>query len=131
MVVCGPYSGGQSHQRQPLFSTCTMPLITRRSSARLTPRTSVGRRGSIRSHCSSLSQNRFLRTAPSLPNESSHVGNQDCVSFAAELMSFQPNNGTAVEFRWAYRDADFGSSTGTRYPNVFQSEWNVQYADNP
>jgi hypothetical protein len=48
-------------ERQPLFSTCTMPLMTRRSSTRSTPRTSVGRRGSIRFHCSSLSQNRFFR----------------------------------------------------------------------
>jgi hypothetical protein len=38
-----------------------MPLITRRSSARSTPRTSVGRCGAIRAHCASLSQNRFLR----------------------------------------------------------------------
>ena len=38
-----------------------MPLMTRRSSARDT-RTSVGKCCSIRSHCSSLSQNRFLRT---------------------------------------------------------------------
>src|SRR5271169_6898844 len=37
-----------------------MPLMTRRSSARSTPRTSVGKCGSIRTHCSSLSQNRFL-----------------------------------------------------------------------
>src|SRR5215469_6686955 len=51
VVVKGPYSGGQSHQRQPLFSTCTMPLMTRRSSTRSTPRTFAGRRGSIRSHC--------------------------------------------------------------------------------
>src|SRR5205814_2684345 len=43
IVVGGPYSAGQSHQRQPLFSTCTMPLMTRRSSTRSTPRTSVGR----------------------------------------------------------------------------------------
>src|SRR6478672_13369380 len=58
--MCGPYSGGQSHQRQPLLRTCTIPLITRRSSTRSTPRTSVGKCGSIRAHCSSLSQNRFL-----------------------------------------------------------------------
>ena len=38
IVVAGPYSGGQSHQRQPLFSTCMMPLMTRRSSTRSTPR---------------------------------------------------------------------------------------------
>src|SRR5215510_4408154 len=70
-LVGGPNSGGQSHQRQPLFSTCTIPLITRRSSTRSTPRTSVGRRGSIRFHCSSLSQNRFLRTVPILSKNES------------------------------------------------------------
>ena len=37
--------GGQSIQRQPLLMTCTMPLITRRSSTRSLPRTSVGRSG--------------------------------------------------------------------------------------
>src|SRR6185437_12122010 len=83
MVVAGPYSGGQSHQRQPLLSTCTMPLITRRSSTRSTPRTSVGRWGLIRDHCSSLSQNKFLRTIPvPLPNS-----NQDRIVSAKELMS--------------------------------------------
>jgi copper/silver efflux system protein len=40
----------------------TMPLMTRRSSTRSTPRTSVGKNGSIRFHCSSLSQNKFLLT---------------------------------------------------------------------
>jgi len=39
-----------------------MPLMTRRSSTRSTPRTSVGKNGSIRFHCSSLSQNKFLLT---------------------------------------------------------------------
>jgi hypothetical protein len=47
-----------------LLSTCTMPLITRRSSTRSTPRTSVGRRGLTRDRCSSLSQSKFLRTIP-------------------------------------------------------------------
>jgi hypothetical protein len=55
---------GQSLQRQPLLSTCTIPLITRRSSLRSTPRTSVGKCGSIRAHCSSFSQKRFLRMIP-------------------------------------------------------------------
>ena len=57
----------KSDQRQPLFSTCMMPLMIRRSSCRSTPRTSVGKRGSIRRHCSSLSQNKFLLTIPILP----------------------------------------------------------------
>jgi hypothetical protein len=61
MVVGGPYSGGQSHQRQPLFNTCNMPLITRRSSTRSLPRISVGKNGSIFAHCSSDSQNRLRR----------------------------------------------------------------------
>src|SRR5580658_2722581 len=47
IVVVGPYSGGQSHHRQPLLSTCTIPLITRRSSTRSLPRTSAGKCGSI------------------------------------------------------------------------------------
>jgi hypothetical protein len=38
-----------------------MPLITRRSSSRGLPRTSVGKCGSICRHCSSFSQNRLLR----------------------------------------------------------------------
>src|SRR6266536_2753594 len=71
---------GNSHQRQPLFSTCTMPLMTRRSSARSTPRTSVVRRGSIRFHCSSLSRNRFLRTIP-IPFQKRIP--PDCTAFVA------------------------------------------------
>jgi hypothetical protein len=39
-----------------LFNICTMPLMTRRSSTRSTPRTSVGKNGSNRFQCSSLSQ---------------------------------------------------------------------------
>src|ERR1700730_10807563 len=37
-----------------------MPLITRRSSTRSLPRTSVGKNGSIFCHCSSFSQNKLL-----------------------------------------------------------------------
>src|SRR5208282_6196384 len=44
-----------------------MPLITRRSSTRSLPRTSVGKCGSICRHCSSDSQNKLLRIAIS-PN---------------------------------------------------------------
>src|SRR5476651_1821183 len=64
MVVGGPYSGGQSHHRHPLFRTCRMPLITRLSSTRSLPRTSLGKCGSIRHHCSSLSQNKLPRIFP-------------------------------------------------------------------
>jgi hypothetical protein len=42
------HTSGQSHHRQPLFRTCAIPLITRRSSARWTPRTSVGNCGNPR-----------------------------------------------------------------------------------
>ena len=54
-VPVSPY-----RQRKPHVAFTA--LMTRRSSARSTPRTSVGRRDSIRFHCSSLSQNRFPRT---------------------------------------------------------------------
>lgn len=47
VLAYGPYSGGQSHQRHPLLITCTMPLMTRRSSTRGLPRTSVGNNGLI------------------------------------------------------------------------------------
>src|SRR5208282_5367365 len=90
-----PYSGGQSHQRQPLLSTCTMPLMTRRSSARSTPRTSVGNCGSIRAHCSSLSQNSFLLI--NLPPNTNHhriVG-------ADGLMSSDPSKPTYYRHRAA------------------------------
>jgi hypothetical protein len=39
-------------------------ISTRRSATRSTPRTSVGKCGSIRAHCSSFSQNKFLRMIP-------------------------------------------------------------------
>src|SRR3954467_1548105 len=89
--MCGPYSGGQSHQRQPLLSTCTIPLMTRRSSARSTPRTSVGKCGSIRSHCSSLSQNRFLRTARS-PKDESRRMESELSWLGSRLMSSHPSH---------------------------------------
>src|SRR4051812_9625223 len=59
--------------------------MTRRSSARLTPRTSVGKCGSIRAHCSSLSQNRFLLINPS-PNT-----NQYRIVESKGLMSSDPS----------------------------------------
>src|ERR1700691_6108649 len=71
-----------------------MPLITRRSSTRSTPRTSVGRWGSIRFHCSSLSQNRFLRTIPPLPKT-----NQDRIVRTEKLMSSDPSRRGASR-RW-------------------------------
>src|SRR6266436_3263489 len=59
--------------------------MTRRSSARLTPRTSVGKCGSLRAHCSSLSQNRFLLINPS-PNT-----NQYRIVEPEGLMSSDPS----------------------------------------
>src|SRR5258705_4918609 len=67
------------------MSTCTIPLITRRSSARSTPRTSVGKCGSIRAHCSSLSQNRFL------PMNLSPNTNQYRIVEPERLMSSDPS----------------------------------------
>src|SRR3954454_3693275 len=53
---------------------------------------SVGKCGSIRSHCSSLSQNKFLRTAR-IPKKTNHATwNQDCLGLAAELMSSDPSH---------------------------------------
>lgn len=43
---------GQSFQRQPVFSTCRMPLITRRSSTLRAPGWFFGRCGSISAHAS-------------------------------------------------------------------------------
>jgi hypothetical protein len=45
-------------------ASCTIPLMTRRSLTCSTPRTSVGKCGSIRAHCASLSQNKFLCVIP-------------------------------------------------------------------
>ena len=53
IVVCGPYSAGQSRQRAPERSMCSIPLITRRSSTRCGPR---GSGGSSRAHSASLRQ---------------------------------------------------------------------------
>src|ERR1700693_3060723 len=46
----------QSAQRPPHLSAWTIPLSTRRSSTRFLPRTSIGKRGSIRAHCKSENQ---------------------------------------------------------------------------
>ncbi len=69
MVVGGPYRAGQSFQRQPAFSTCRMPLITRRSSTRRAPGWFFGRCGSIAAHASSLNQNRPLIPASGMKLE--------------------------------------------------------------
>jgi hypothetical protein len=58
IVFGGPAAAGQSHPRQPRFTTGTMPPMT-------IPPTSVGESGLIRFHCASLSHNKFL--AQSLP----------------------------------------------------------------
>jgi hypothetical protein len=60
MVVGGPYSGGQSLQRQPERSTCRTPLMTRRSSTRGAPGRPFGRCGSITAQASSLNHSNLL-----------------------------------------------------------------------
>src|SRR6185437_9051627 len=72
-----PYSGGQSRQRAPLLSICTMPEITRRSSTRWAPLRPRGSNGSIRDHSASLSHVKFH-----FINTSDHLG-QDDRAFAA------------------------------------------------
>ena len=89
MGVGGPYSGGQSHHRQPLFKICRMPLITRRSSTRSLPRTSFGKSGSIRHHCSSLSQNKLDRI--SLPPNQFGSENQQAILSATLLLGCHPS----------------------------------------
>jgi hypothetical protein len=59
-VVCGPYSGGQSCQRHPVFSTWTIPLKIRRLFCGFGPGRFMGIRGLIFAHCSSLNQNKFF-----------------------------------------------------------------------
>jgi len=49
-----------------------MPLITRRSSTRATPRTLSGSNGRSRSNCSSLNQN-SLKTTLLLPQSLNHI----------------------------------------------------------
>jgi hypothetical protein len=51
--------GAITPHRQPLLSTCTISLMTRRSSARSLPRMSLSKCGSIRFHCSTA-QTRHL-----------------------------------------------------------------------
>ena len=57
-----PYSGGASTHRPPDLRTWMIPLITRRSSTRGLPRVSLGKCGSFRANCPSVSQNwsRFI-----------------------------------------------------------------------
>jgi hypothetical protein len=69
--------------------------ITSRTSTRSLPRTSVGKCGSIRSHCSSLSQNRFLL----MNTISSPKTNQYRILGAEGLMSSDPNMGGNRAFR--------------------------------
>jgi hypothetical protein len=88
-------------------ATCT-PLMTRRSSARSPPRTSVGRCGSIRFHCSSLSQNRFLTHDP----DAFQKTNQDRIVRPEKLMSSDPRYSftaqLAVLGSWAFCHSEPG-----------------------
>jgi hypothetical protein len=58
-VVYGPYSGGQSCQRQPVLSTWMIPLKILRLFRGFWPGRFIGMRGLIFAHCSSLNQNKF------------------------------------------------------------------------
>src|SRR6266704_1312807 len=59
MVVYGPYSFGQSFQRQPTFITWMIPLMTSRLRRGFTPRRFFGIACSIASSCSSVIQNKL------------------------------------------------------------------------
>jgi hypothetical protein len=66
-----------------------MPLITRRSSTRSLPRTSVGKCGSICRHCSSLSQNKLRRIV--LPSNHAGKENQQPIQPATNLLGSRPS----------------------------------------
>lgn len=57
-----------------------MPLITRRSSTRATPRTLFGNSGRSRSNCSSLNQNSLKSTLP-LTRSVNHIPNAKGILF--------------------------------------------------
>jgi hypothetical protein len=59
-VFGGPYSRGASHHRKPLRLIKIVPLGTRRSSTRGLPRF-LGKKGSGRAICASVSQKRLLK----------------------------------------------------------------------
>jgi hypothetical protein len=88
-----------------------MPLITRRSSTRSTPRTSVGRWGLIRDHCSSLSQNKFLRTIP-IPFKFESKSYCQC----AELMSSDPSSQNEREQTQHSNEREPARDQGARHP---------------
>src|SRR5215211_2126018 len=75
MVFAGPYSGGTSRQRPPVFRIWRMPLITRRSSTRGLPGWLWGRCGSRAAQALSDSQNRS-RMFSSMPPRPRSGGNQ-------------------------------------------------------
>ena len=62
-VLRGPYDDGASAHRPPEFSTWMIPLITRRSSTRGTPRGLLGNNGASGAHCPLLSQNSSVISA--------------------------------------------------------------------
>src|ERR1700728_3590574 len=70
--------------------TNTMPLITRRSSTRALPRTSIGRSGCIEPHCSSLSQKRLDRIV-SPRSESTSRANQQPIQTTTVLVGRDPS----------------------------------------
>jgi hypothetical protein len=84
MVLCGPYSCGQSFQRQPTFCTCMIPLKIRRSSFRAGPGWLVGKCGSIFDHCSSLNQNKSALIGLA-PNRLTKPLNQHMVNWVLTL----------------------------------------------
>ena len=72
-VFFGPYAPGASAQRPPERMTCTIPLSTRRSSTRFSPRVFDGSNGAIRAHCVSENQNKSaICNPPKMRIESDH-----------------------------------------------------------
>lgn len=90
-VVCGPYTAGASFHRNPLLITYRIPLITRRSSTRLTP-CGVGKYGPIRLICVRLNMNTSLM-ATSSHSESHPLS----VGESSKLMSPEPRHMATAE----------------------------------
>src|SRR5262249_19897621 len=91
MVLCGPYSFGQSCQRQPIFKTCMIPLRMRRSSFRSGPGWFVGRCGMIFAHCSSSNQNKFESIGlGSLQVDQAIESNEPCLGLEPRALRHPP-----------------------------------------
>ena len=88
---------GTSIQRPPDFITWMMPLITRRSSTRATPRNLFGSNGPSRSNCSSLNQN-SLKSRHLLLQRLNHITAEKEIMFIDPDPRSRPSTGRPSNF---------------------------------